>query len=86
MLVIGKSRELRKTITDWLDFVIKKSCVFVVEIMSNCMIIRGFYSQFVRLIEYRKVREGILTVSEAQLCSIRLVSVAEIKNNKIIIM
>ena len=48
MLVISKSRELRKTITDWLDFAIKKSfSVFVVEVMSNCMI-RGFYSEFVR--------------------------------------
>lgn len=48
VLVIGTSRKLRKTITDWLDFAIKKSfSVFVMEIMSNCMITRGFYSQFV---------------------------------------
>ena len=49
VLVIGTSRKLRKTITDWLDFAIKKSfSVFVMEIMSNCMITRGFYSQFLR--------------------------------------
>ena len=49
VLVIGTSRKLRKTITDWLDFAIKNSLsVFVMGIMSNCMITRGFYSQFVR--------------------------------------
>ena len=47
--VFVTSRKLRKTITDWLDFAIKKSfSVFVMEIMSNCMITRGFYSQFLR--------------------------------------
>ena len=47
--VFVTSRKLRKTITDWLDFAIKKSfSVSVMETMSNCMIIRGFYSQFVR--------------------------------------
>ena len=49
VLVIGTSRKLRKTITDWLDFAIKKSfSVFGMEIMSNCMVTRGFYSLFVR--------------------------------------